>query len=475
MLERRWKKALLIVPPTGKYIREERCQTPIEELHTVALRPPMDLLYMAGSLEPENVECKIVDFPAHDLNWQDMRQMLQEFQPDALILSITTPTLPDDMKAAALAKELNPEIITITKGAHFIHLDCESLNLYPQLDIIMRGEYEETVRELATGRTWVEVRGITHRMNGEPVRNTDRPYIQDIDTIPFPARHLIDNTPYFRPDTGVLQATIVTSRGCPFPCVYCLAQPVSGKKARNRTPENVIAELKECVEQHGITDFLFRSDLFTANKQWVIKLCKAIQQENLNIQWSCNSRVDTINEEMLHEMKAAGCWLISFGVESGDPDMLEKMKKMVDFDKIEPAINLCRKVGVKSSVYFLIGLPWENRETFERTKEFAKKLDPDFIEFFYSYPFHGTEFYRIAVEEGLLKEGEFPKESYNHPAIPTKYLSIEELRPLRKEALKAFYLRPRFIFRTLAKNPSPTVLKNYFIYGIRQLRDLFAS
>ncbi len=473
MLERAWKKALLIVPPTGKYIREERCQTPLEELHTVALRPPMDLLYMAGSLESLEVECKVIDFPAQNLSWDHLRQTLGDFQPDALILSITTPTLEDDVKAATMAKEINPQIVTVTKGAHFIHLDRESLDIYPSIDIIMRGEYEETICELASGHPWKETTGITYREEGTPTRNEERGYIQNIDTIPFPARHLIDNTSYIRPDVDEMQATIVTSRGCPFPCIFCLAQPVSGKSVRNRSPENVIEELKDCVKL-GIRQFLFRSDLFTANKKWVKQLCKAIQEEGLDIEWACNSRVDTINEEMLVEMKKAGCWLVSFGVESGDPDMLEKMKKLVDFDSIEPAIRLCRKVGVKSSVYFLIGLPWENLETFENTKRFARKLDPDFIEFFYSYPFHGTEFYRIAVEEGLLKEGEFPKQAYNHPAIPTKYLSIEQLEPLRKEALRSFYLRPGYIFRTLTSNPSPKVLKNYFIYGFRQLRDLVA-
>ena len=226
------------------------------------------------------------------------------------------------------------------------------------------------------------------------------------------------------------------------------------------------------MEKYGIRNFLFRSDLFTANKRWVLDLCRSIQDEKLEITWSCNSRVDTITEEMLVEMKKAGCWLVSFGVESGDPEMLEKMRKLVDFDRIEPAIRLCRRVGVRSSVYLLIGLPWESRETFERTKRFARRLDPDFIEFFYTYPFHGTAFYEEAVKEGLLQEGACPKAAYNEPAIPTKYLSIEELLPLRNEALRSFYLRPKFILRTLANTRSPRMLKNYLVYGMRQLRDL---
>ncbi len=467
-----WKKVYLIVPPTGKYIREERCQTPIKNLHTVALRPPMDLLYMAASLEQDGVECMVKDYPAHNMNWGNFREDLKTFQPDAVIISITTPTLTDDMQAAKIAKEINPNIITVTKGAHFIKLDLQSIAEYPSLDVIMRGEYEDTIRELSQGKAFEEINGITFRQNGEPKQNPERGFIQDIDHIPFPARHLIDNTPYFRQDTGELQATIVTSRGCPFPCVFCLAPAVSGSKVRVRSPENVVGEIRECVEKHGIKSFLFRSDLFTANKRWVIDLCKLIQKQGLDINWSCNSRVDTLREDMLIEMKKAGCWLISFGVESGDPEMLEKMKKLVDFEKIQPAIELCRKVGVKSSVYMLIGLPWESRESFERTKQFAVKLNPDFIEYFYSYPFYGTDFYRIAVEEGLLKEGVLPESAYNGPAIPTKYLTLEELSTMRSEALRAFYLRPGYILKTLAKARSPRQLSNYMIYGLRQLHDL---
>lgn len=469
-----WKKCLLAVPPTGKYIREDRCQTPLDELHTVALRPPIDLLYMAAALESAGVECRVLDFPAKEKTFADFEREVREFQPDGLILSITTPTLADDVKAAALAKDIDQEIVTICKGAHFKHLDREALQAYPQIDIVIRGEYEETVKEIASGMEWSGINGISHRGADGPVRNAERGFIQNVDDIAFPARHLIDNGDYIRPDKGERQTTIVTSRGCPFPCIYCLAPKVSGSKVRTRSPQNVLAEIKECVEKHGIRNFLFRSDLFTAKKKWVVELCQAIQAEGLKIQWSCNSRIDTIEEDMLIEMKKAGCWLIAFGVEHGDPEMLDHMRKQLDYEKIEPAIRTCKKVGVKTSVYFLIGLPWENRGTFEKTKAFARKLDPDFVEFFYTYPFYGTEYYEIAVREGLLEDGVLPHAAYNSPAIPTKFLSVDELRPLRKEALRSFYLRPGYILRTLASNPSPKILKNYMIYGFRQLRDIIS-
>jgi radical SAM superfamily enzyme YgiQ (UPF0313 family) len=433
----------------------------------------MDLLYMAGVLEKEGILCSIVDFPAKNQNWEDLRREILSWQPDALVLSITTPTLKEDMKSADLAKVINPRIVTVSKGAHFLHLDRQALADFPTLDVVMRGEYEETILDLAMGKEWGDIPGITYRQAGEISRTPDRGFISDINAIPYPARHLIDNSLYFRPDTGEWQTTVVTSRGCPFSCVFCLAQAVSGAKVRNRTPEDVVGELIECVEKHNISNFLFRSDLFTANRKWVFSLCEKIKEAGLKIKWACNSRADTIQEDLLTAMKQAGCWLIAFGVESGDPFMLEKMKKQLKFETIQPAVNTCRKVGIQSSVYFLIGLPWENRETFENTKRFAIELDPDYVEFFYSYPFYGTDFYREAVKEGLLREGELPHMAYNHPAIPTKFLSLPELEPLRKEALCAFYMRPKFIARTLWQNPSAKAWKNYFIYGIRQLRDFW--
>ena len=176
------------------------------------------------------------------------------------------PTLEDDLNAARLAKEFDPEIVTVTKGAHFKDLDLETLDGHADLDVAMRGEYEETVVDLAQGKPWGEVAGITYRQNGKAVRTAERPFIADLDRIPFPARHLIDNSVYYRPDTGAIQATLVTERGCPYPCIFCLAGEVGGKRARVRSPENVLAEIRECVETHRISDFLFRSDLFTADR-----------------------------------------------------------------------------------------------------------------------------------------------------------------------------------------------------------------
>jgi anaerobic magnesium-protoporphyrin IX monomethyl ester cyclase len=318
MTERR--RVYGIVPPTGKYIREDRCQTPIKNLKTVALRVPIDLLYATGAFEAAGCDCRVDDYPGEDIGWADLESRLREFKPHYLIMSITTPSLDEDMEAAALAKRVDPSIITIAKGAHFNTLDVSSLEKYPALDVVLRGEIEETCMALGRGEPLDSVAGISRRENGKIIRNPDRGFTQDLDAIPFPSRHLANNALYFRPDTGELQTTIITNRGCPFHCVYCLANQTAGVKNRYRSVENVIAEIKECVEKHNIRNFLFRSDLFTQNKRWVIRLCQAILDEGLDIEWACNSRVDTITAEALTWMKKAGCWIIAFGVESGDQE-----------------------------------------------------------------------------------------------------------------------------------------------------------
>lgn len=462
-----------IVPPTGKYIREDRCQTPIKNLKTVSLRPPIDLLYATAAFESAGCECRVHDYPGEDLEWSDLERELREFKPKILVLSITTPTLPDDMQAAKVAKGVNPDIIVAAKGAHFNTLDMPSMEAYPNLDVVFRGEIEETCKELGEGKPLSEVTGITWRNGtGEIYRNADRLFTKDLNDIAYPSRHLSMNSLYTRPDTGEMQTTILTNRGCPFHCVYCLANQTAGTQNRYRSVENVIGEIKECVEVHGIRSFLFRSDLFTQNKKWVIRLCQAIIDEGLDIEWASNSRVDTVNAEVLSWMKKAGCFIIAFGVESGDQETLDLIDKSAKVEDSYRAIQLVREAGIKSSVYLLMGLPWDTKEKIQDLADYAKKLDPDVLEIFYAYPFPGTPLYKICVEEGLLKDGEIPREAYDSPAMPGIHLSIEEFRKLRRKAMRQFYLRPSKVFTTLRSAGSPKELANYVRLGLVQLQDL---
>lgn len=469
------RRALFAVPPTGKFIREDRCQTPIDRLKTVALRPPIDLAYAAAAFESKGIECKLRDYPAMDQSWVEFERDIRDFKPDYVVLSITTPSLEDDMKATKLIKDILPNCVTIAKGAHFNTLDVDTLNRVPHLDLALRGEYEMTCMEIAEGKHPRDIVGLTWRDNGIPVRNAGRGLPNDLDAIPFPARHLLDNGLYRRPDTEELQTTIVTNRGCPFSCTYCLANQVSGLKNRYRSVDNVINELKECVEKHGIRNFLFRSDLFTQNKKWVIELCERIVSEKLNIQWASNSRVDTVNPEVLAAMKKAGCWLIAFGVEKGSDAALEAINKKATTDQARKALAMTREAGIRRSIYILVGLPDDTEAAIAQDIEFAKELDPDYLEIFYPYPFPGTALYKEAVEAGLLADGTIPREAYGLPAMPTKHLTMEQLATIRTESLRKFYMRPAFIMKTLRSTRNTKELFNYMRIGMLQMKQILTG
>jgi anaerobic magnesium-protoporphyrin IX monomethyl ester cyclase len=369
-------------------------------------------------------------------------------------------------------------ILTVAKGAHFNTLDVKTLEAHPELDVVLRGEYEETCRELGEGRPLGEISGLTWRdrsaagsdgqADGVIRRNPDRPLPDDLDSIPYPARHLVNNALYFRPDTMELQTTLVTNRGCPFHCIYCLSNQVSGTKNRYRSVANVIGEIRECVERHGIRNFLFRSDLFTQNKKWVIELCQAILDSGLKIQWASNSRVDTVTPEVLGWMKKAGCWIIALGVESGDQETLDRINKNATVEQSFQAVRWIREAGLKSSVYLLMGLPWDTPELIDKQMRFARELNPDIMEIFYPYPFPGTRLYEICVAEGLIRDGDVPRDAYDGPAMPGLHMSAADFARVRDRAMRSFYLRPGKALSLLAGAPTMKEKINYIRAGLRQ-------
>ncbi|MFC1808252.1 B12-binding domain-containing radical SAM protein [Candidatus Omnitrophota bacterium] len=464
-------KVLLIYPPTGYYMRDDRCQAPVEGMTAQPARAPMDLAYMGAVLEQDGIRCKIRDYPAEGLSWPDLKKDLNDFKPDMLAFSITTPTLKDDLKACKIAKLIDPDIFTVSKGAHYSEEDENIIKDCPELDLIIRGESEFAISEIVRSERLSEVLGITYRSNGNIIKAPDRPFLEDLDLLPHPARHLLNNNLYLTPDTNKPIAYIYSGRGCPHQCIYCAVSVASGYKLKARTPKNIVDEIDECVNRFGIRDFFFRADTFTMNKDWVIDICKLIIDRGLKIRWGTNSRVDTICEDRLKWMKDAGCWIIGFGVESGNQQMLDKMKKRAKIEDAESAVRLCKKFKIKSYLLFMIGLPWDSKETVDDTIRFAIRLKGDFIDFNIAYPLPGTEFYRIAKENNLFNEDMLHRHDYSKPLIKTLYLSTEELIELRKKAIRAFYLNPGYIFKTLLGVRSLRELGSYMKAG----RDLLFS
>ena len=463
--EQKKKRVLLIYPPSPVMNREDRCQQPTKELLVIPPLPPQDLMYLAAVAEKVGLEAKIEDYSQGG----DYEKDLKEFNPDYLVINIATPTLEHDLDAVKKAKEICPNVTTIAKGAAFLTLGMAILEEHKDLDIGILGEAEETLKEILEGKTYSDILGIYYRDDLLIKFNGPRPFIEDLDSIPFPARHLVDNSIYRRPDNNKVQATIKVSRGCPFHCFFCLATPVSGAKVRRRSVENIMAEIKECVEKYNITNFLFWSDIFNLDKKWVYDLCQAIIDSGLKITWSANTRADTADYDMAKKMYESGCRLVSIGVESGSQYMLDKMGKKITLDDIRRTVKIFKKAKIRIYNYFVIGLPWESEETVEDTIRFAIELDSDFISFYTATPLPGSTYYNYAKEHNLFDKDTSFESAYFYPAVNTHNLTKDRVFELHKSAIRRFYLRPMYILRMLSRIRSFEEIKNYFRAGMSVL------
>ena len=337
------------------------------------------------------------------------------------------------------------------------------------LTYIISGEAEETLKELLSGDVEINnILGLWHRDGLVAKFNGVRPFIQNLDELPFPARHLIDNNIYRRPDNNNVQAVIKVSRGCPHHCFFCLATPTSGSKVRMRSPENIIAEIRECITKYNIKNFIFWSDIFNQDREWTMNLCKKIIDSGLKFTWSANTRADTADERMANYMHKAGCRLVSIGVESGSQYILDKIGKGTTINEIRDTVKAFKKAKIKVYNYFVIGLPWDDEDTINETINFAIELDSDFVSFYTATPLPATRFYHYVKNE-LHEEIESFENSYYEPCISTYSLSKERILELHKRAVKAFYLRPLYILKMLVKIRSFYEIKSYFMAGMKIL------
>ena len=484
------KKVFLFNPPVGFYQRsEDRCQANIEGSNVGSLRACNDLGYMAAVLRNHGYLAKITDYPAEithggnsfsseKLTFDDYTKDFKEFMPDIAVMSITTATIDKDMQAFKIAKELNPNVITIAKGAHFLSCTPKSLEIYKYMDYALIGEAEfvigTLIEALNSNQPVNSVKGIFYWNNdkSEVLTTGKAPFRDDLDSLPFPARDLMNNNLYQRPDTGKPMATISVSRGCPSSCIYCLTPTVSGLKVRKRSSMNIVDELQECAEKHGIKDFFFKADTFTIDKKWVTEVCEEILKRELKIQWGANSRVRPIDAETLKIMRKAGCWLIAFGIESGSSESLEKMKKGATKEEARQAIKWAKEAGLRINNYFLIGFPWETKEHIEETIAFAKELDSDYVEFNIILPFEGTELFNQVKDTDLIEESVIGHDTYINPVMKTHFLSTQELLELKKRALKEICLTPHYIFKTLKNIKTTKEFLRYAEFGIKMIKNV---
>lgn len=402
---------------------------------------PLDLMYLAAIAEDCGFETKIKDYGLGG----DFLKDLTDFRPHYLIANISTQTFLADMDMIKRAKSLLPELKTIVKGVPFLTYNTNAIYENAFLDYVIMGEAEFTLRDILNGVPDDEILGICYRDNFQAVKNESRPLIENLDLIPFPARHLIDNSRFVNPFNKKNQAMINISRGCPCYCFFCLVTPFCGEKVRVRSAESIISEVKECIEKYGIKDFIFKADNFC--RDWMIDLCKKIIDYKLKITWMTKICASPIDEELVNFMYKAGCRYLSVGIESGSQKILDKIEKNISLDEIRKAQKILKKSKIKIHNCFTLGLPWETEETVEESIKFAIELDSNYVSFLIATPFPGTKFFNYIMLNHLSDGTLDFKNAYKEPIVRSHELRKERILELQKHALNRFYFRPKFLIR----------------------------
>lgn len=367
-------KIALIAPPY-----------PLEE----APSPPLGLCYVAAACEAAGAEVMILDYIVSKYAPEKLKASLDRFRPDAVGATSVTLNFLSAVDIIREAKTHMPDVVTMMGGPHVSFDVDNTLNRHPELDMIVIGEAEQTLLELIPAirsrRRWPEIAGIAYRHGDRVTRTPARPLIADLDALPKPARHLL---PISRYKALGFPVSVITSRGCPNRCIFCLGRRMVGNKPRFRSAERVVDEI-EALLAAGMPMINVADDLFTANRGRVLALCNEIRRRGLDFIWSVFARVNTVDPELLHAMRAAGCYSISFGIESGNAEMLKRVRKGITLDQARQAAAWSKAAGLRTHASFIVGLPGESPATLEETRRFAESLGIEYG-FHFLAPFPGT-------------------------------------------------------------------------------------
>ncbi|MCA9993726.1 MAG: radical SAM protein [Anaerolineales bacterium] len=464
---------LLVNPPTpdgGLWIRTQ---------HRVGRRtrenmvwPQVSLAQMAALLH-DNYSIQIIDANAERIGWPAFTRLLEQYQPRYYMTQVTAPTLENDLYGCFLAKARGAQ--TIAFGTHVTPIPEETLRPYPALDYVLVGEPDLTIRDLLDhlegkiaqrpphiqklfadhdptyqpalmpdgGVDLGGIKGLAWRDRGRIVQNLTRPFLRSLDDMPHPLHHLLPWQKYRMPLIKGPFTFIVTSRGCPAGCTYCIKHVSYQYSVRLRSPDHIMEELWQ-LKRMGLNNIHMYADLFTVNRDQVVELCRKMIAQKINLRWTCNSRVDYVDEEMLRLMGQAGNWLISWGIESGNEQILRHARKGAYPDKAEQALRWARAAGIKNWGYFIIGLPGETETTIRQTIAFAKKLPLDIALFHVAAPYPGTPFFFEVVQNNWFRPGTRWEQVDMDQGTVLDYpdLPAEKLLYWQKRAFREWAFRP---------------------------------
>ncbi|MDY6951244.1 MAG: radical SAM protein [Thermodesulfobacteriota bacterium] len=448
-------KILLLNPPTfdnKAFIREGRCNQ--EQGVWTTLWPPVSLATAASVLEREGHAVEVWDCAAHEIRLSVLLNRIRSGTYSLIVWSTATPSIKSDLALADEIKRINSSVGTAVFGTHVTALAEECLKEAEGLDVVVRNEPEASILALAEGlRNGVPLRdiaGISYRdSNGRIVHNPTRPFIEDLDSVPIPAWHLLDLERYRLPLRGDKFVMLSPIRGCPYPCSFCTAKTYYGKKLRKKSVPGVMEEIDHILRRFGINQFFIWADTFTADRDYVAEFCQAIRDKEMDIGWTCNSRVDTVDRTLLEAMAKAGCWMISYGIESGNQAVLDQAKKKTTVEQCHEAVQMARAAGIKVAGHFLLGLPGETEETLTETLRFALALDIDMAQFYCAVPFPGSPLFEVASGQGWIEGRSFDEFRQDNAVMNLPGLPPSIVNDYRKKAFGQFYVRPRRFFQML--------------------------
>jgi radical SAM superfamily enzyme YgiQ (UPF0313 family) len=500
---------LLVNPPSpdgGIWIRTQ---------HRVGRRsreemvwPQCSLAQLAAMLEP-NYRVAIIDAIAERMSWPDFEKQVRSRAPRYYLTQVTAPTLTNDMYGVMLAKSMGAK--TIAFGTHVTPMPIETMTAFPALDFVLRGEPEITIRELVDvidkreheRPEWLcrlldkadtlsvameppgdsqqsepdlsVVKGLVWRSQGQARMNESRPFLPNLDDLPIPRYELLPTELYTMPMMKGPFSFLVTSRGCPAGCTYCIKHVTYQYSVRLLSPDRIMRELR-ILKNLGVNNIHMYADLFTVNREQVVELCRRMIDEKINIRWTCNSRVDYVDEEMLQLMGKAGCWMISWVIESGNEAILKRARKGAQVPKAKRALNWARQAGIKNWGYFIIGLPGETKETIRETIEYSKGLPIDLAVFHVAAPYPGTPFFFEVVKNGWFRKGTRWEEVDMDKGTVLEYenLSAEDLLYWQRRAFREWAFRPGPMFTYLKMLLSDTrTLARTLRVGVEHLTWIF--
>lgn len=448
-------KVLLIVP-SAKYV------TPVVEpklvMKEVGLYPPLGLMYIAAYVERHtDHEVRILDAVAEGLEYEGIETVIRDFAPDVVGIQAITQVLVDVSRVVKIVKDVDKGIHVCIGGPHAYIYPKETAML-TGVDSVIPGEGEiaftELLRTLDEERSLGEVPGLVYKEDGTLSENGTVKWIQELDSLPPPARHLVPTEKYYCIiETDSPMTTMVSTRGCPYNCSFCLG--FEKGRYRERSVEKVVDELESCVRD-GYRDVFFWDSIFTVKKDRVLKICQKIIDRNIHISWSVRARINHVDDEMLEKLKEAGCKRIQYGIEAGNDKTLKLMRKGTTTEEIQRDIRLTKQFGFTVYGDFMIGFPGESRQDILDSIDFACDLDLDYVNFALTTPYPDTPLYRWGFEKKLYTTDYWrdfakdPKEGFI-PKIWDESISREELNDLLAQAYRRFYMRPRYIWKRLTE------------------------